>query len=265
MAKKDKQTITLLNNAVQSGIELIIKEHPRFANFRDYLIKHIDQKKIQEKFFNLYKRASESGMNEKEASIYVHNNLSNYVASGSVLDEKGKEIILKSGLEEKTGFFHKLFYRPKFNRGKYLDNTMEAFNDMYTLFKSGNYSERMSELVESVGTLKDLNFLDPAVDILKSYGLIDNKKHRFLKENIYRRAKEESQKTVKGIENYFVPQKVAALIIGGIGVILIAFNLSITGAVVGNNFTITKEIIGVFMIIFASLLFLMFLKKSFKK
>jgi hypothetical protein len=262
--KKEEKKGNPINYAVQQGIESIIGEHPKFANFQEYLLKHIDQKKIQEKFYNLYKEASNKGMNEKDAKKHIYKELTNYVASGDVIDDKGKEVILKEGLEEKTGFFHKIFHRTKFDGEKYLNNTMEAFHDLYALFKSGDYAKRMPELTQSVATLHDLNFLDPAVDVLKSYGLIDSKKHKFLKENIYKRVGEESEKVIGGIEKYIVPEKIAASIIGFIGVMLIVFNLNITGAAIGNSSNITIGITGVFFIFFALLLFFRPLKRSFK-
>jgi hypothetical protein len=260
--KKSGQKESIFNNAVQQGIEAIIEEHPKFANFQDYLLKHIDQKKIKEKFYELYEEASKKNMNEKDAKNHIYKELTNYVASGSVLDEKGKEVILKSGLEEKTEFFHKLFHPLRRDGEKYLNNTMEAFNDLYALFKSGDYAQRMPELTESVTALHDLNFLDPAVDVLKSYGLIDSKKHKFLKENIYNRVGEESKKVVGGIESYIVPQKIAASIIGLFGLILIISSLTITGAVTGTNSQTTIKAVGAFMIFLALLFFFKPLKKK---
>jgi len=253
-----------VNSAVQQGIESIIEEHPRFANFQDYLLKHLDKKKIEEKAYELYEKVSEKGMNKKDAERYIYQEITNYITSGSALDEKGKEIILKNSLEEKTGFLHKLFHRPESNGEKYLDNTMEAFHDLYALFKSGDYAQRMPELTESVSVLHDLNFLDPAVDVLKSYGLIDSRKHKFLKENIYKRVGEESKKVTEGIERYIVPQKIAASIMGFVGIILIALNSKITGAVIGNPEARLSGFVGI-LILFISLgLFLKSGKRNFK-
>jgi hypothetical protein len=268
MPKKEKKKVQIgdsINSAVKQGIEAIVEEHPKFANFQEYLLKHLDKKKIQEKVYELYEEASKNQMNEENAKRYIYNEIADYVASGEVLDERGKKMVLKSGLEEKTGFLHKFFHKQKFDGEKYLNNTMEAFNDLYALFKSGDYAQRMPELTQSVATLHDLNFLDPAVDVLESYGLIDSKKHKFLKENIYKKVGEESKKVVGGIEKYIVPQKVAASIIGFAGIMLLVFNLTITGAVIGSNSQITVGTFGMFMIFFALLLFFRPLKRSFKK
>ncbi|MFH1503143.1 MAG: hypothetical protein ABIE36_00605 [Candidatus Diapherotrites archaeon] len=273
MPKKKRQETNQLNGAVQSGIETIIENHPRFANFQEFLVKHIDQRKIQEKYFELYEEALKKGLDKEKGEDYIYNGITNYVASGDVIDEKGKEIILKNSLEEKSkNIFQRIFQRRKINGEKYLDNAMEAFHDLYTLFKSGEYAQRMPELTESVTTLYDLNFLDPAVDVLKAYGWIDNKKHKFLKENIYNRAGEESQKVVGGIEKYIVPkktiereiipQKRVASIIGLFGIILIAANLKITGAVIGDTSKITIGIAGGLLLLLSLLIFL---KKPKKK
>ncbi len=44
-----KKKVLNLNDAVSEGIDSIIKEHPRFADFGEYFLKHIDKKKIREK------------------------------------------------------------------------------------------------------------------------------------------------------------------------------------------------------------------------
>lgn len=267
MPKKENiigQAGNSINHAVKQGIEAIVEEHPKFANFQEYLLKHLDKKKIQDKVYELYEEASKNKMNEKTATNYIHKELANYIASGAVLDEKGKEIILKNGLEEKTGFFHKLLHKSRFDGEKYLNNTMEAFNDLYALFKSGDYSQRMPELTQSVTTLHDLNFLDPAVDVLKEYGLIDSKKHKFLKENIYKRVGEESEKVVGGIEKYIIPQKIAAAIFGFIGIMLIVFNSNITGAVIGNPKASLSGFVGILVLFISLGLFLRAGKRNFK-
>jgi hypothetical protein len=259
-----KQSGDSINSAIEQGIEAIVEEHPKFANFQDYLLKHLDKKKIQEKVYELYEEASAKKMDDKDAKRYIHNEIVDYISSGAVIDEKGKEIILKNSLEERTGFLHKLFHKPKFDGEKYLNNTMEAFNDLYELFKSGDYSQRMPELTKSVVTLHDLNFLDPAVDVLKSYGLIDSKKHQFLKENIYKRVEEESTKVVGGIEKYIIPKKIAASIMGLVGIMLMFSRLNMTGAVIGIDSTNTTiGIIGIFFVLFALLLFVKPSKKKF--
>ncbi len=60
-------------------------------------------------------------------------------------------------------------------------------------------------------------------------------------------------------------QKIAAPIVGFLGLMLMIFNLKITGAVIGEDSTVTIGAFGVFMIFFALLLFVRPLKRNFKK
>ncbi len=267
MAKKmgKKQTGKILNNSLKTGIENFVKKNPQFANSQEYLLKHIDKNKLQDKYNELYQEALQEKMNKKELKNHIYSNLPEYVISKESLDDKGKEIILKSGLEEKTGFFNRLFPGPKIRGEKELNNAVEAFRDLYSLLKSGDYSKRMPELTESISSLRNLEVLNPALDIVRAYGLMDDKRYRFLKKEIYKTVREEPKKVIRSIERYIVPEKAAALIIGGIGLVLIFLNLNITGSVIGGNSAITWGIGGIFMVILALLLFFRPLKKSFKK
>jgi hypothetical protein len=256
--KKQQDKKDPINSAVQKGIDSIIEAHPGFANFQPYLMRHIDKNKIEEKIYELYGKAEEKELNKKEAEYFVSKNLTDYISSGKILDEKGKEVILKNGLEEKTGFLHKLFHKSN-NGEKYLDNTMEAFQDLHALFQSGEYAKKMPELTESVSILHDMQFLDPALDVLKSHGLIDDKKYRFLKENIYKKVEKEYSKVVSGIEKRIVPeayQKVAASILLTFGAILLISNMKITGAVIGSIQHSIKGILGLTSMIISAGLFL---------
>lgn len=252
---------SILENAVQGGIKMIIKNHPRFENFQNYLIKHIDEEKIEEKFKELYEEAKEKKIKGEQIPQFLYEELRDYIASGSMLDERGKEVILKnteekpkSILENIASFFG---YRSSKDEGeRYLHNTMGAFQDLYALFESGDYSKRMPELTKSVSTLYDLKFLDPALDVLKSYGLIDERKYEFLKENIYQRVGKESENVVKGIEKYIVPQKIAASIFGLFGLGMIIFNLSLTGAVIETSTKLTNNIVGAILILVSMILLL---------
>ena len=116
MSKKKIEKTNSLNKAIHSGIESIIDEHPRFANFQEYLLKHIDQEKVQEKVNELYEEAYNKKMTEEKAYKHIYTGLADYVASGSVLDDKGKEVVLKNSLEEKSkNICQKIFHKRKFD------------------------------------------------------------------------------------------------------------------------------------------------------
>jgi len=59
-------------------------------------------------------------------------------------------------------------------------------------------------------------------------------------------------------------RKTFASIMGFIGIMLMTFNLTLTGAVIGTETKITMGTIGMFIIFFALLLFFSPLKRSFK-
>jgi hydrogenase-4 membrane subunit HyfE len=60
-------------------------------------------------------------------------------------------------------------------------------------------------------------------------------------------------------------QRIAASVIAFIGIMFMAFNLTITGAVIGSETKITIGTAGMFMVFFALLLFFRPLKRTFKK
>ena len=254
-----------LEQAILEGVNSILKEHPRFAGFEEYFLKHIDRKKIRDNINDLKEKTK--GMRGNEMQSFIYQEIADYVSSGEAFDEKGKNVILKNSLEGKAGgrtLLQKLFRKPKFDGEKYLDETMEAFGDLYSLFKTGNYAQRMPALTKSIETLYDLRFLNPAIDILKQNGMIDDKKYNFLKKEVYAKAKESSENVVGGIEKYFTPQKVAASIFAGVGLGILFFSSKVTGAVIGTNERNYYELFGVLLMIIASTIFVLSLKRNSK-
>jgi len=254
-----------LEEAIREGISSILKEHPRFAGFEEYFLKHIDKKKIRENISALKNKTT--GMSGYKLYSFIYQEIADYVSSGEAFDERGKNVILKNSLEGKTEgrtLLQKLFRKPKFDGEKYLDETMEAFGDLYSLFKTGDYSTRMPELTKSVETLYDLKFLNPAIDILKENGMIDSKKYSFLKKEVYSRAQEASKNVVGGIEKYFSPQKIAASILGFLGISLFAMSSKITGAVIGARESDYYWIFGILMMIISVFILLSSKNKKHK-
>jgi hypothetical protein len=249
-----------LEEAINEGIGSIISEHPRFSGMEAYLLKHIDKKKLRESLSSL--------KGEKLDEYQVYQEIADYVSSGEAFDDKGKKIILKSSLEGKAegkGLLRKLFRKPKFDGEKYLDETMEAFGDLYALFQSGEYAQRMPELTESVGTLYDLRFLNPAIDVLRQNGMIDDKKYGFLKKEVYAKAKDAQKRVVGGVENYLTPEKVAASIFAGIGIFMALASTRVTGAVVGvENSNPAFGLLGLGLIAVSAVIFVFSSRKRVK-
>ncbi|MDP7521185.1 MAG: hypothetical protein QF567_03040 [Candidatus Pacearchaeota archaeon] len=258
--KKGVNESDIINSAIQEGISEIIEHHPKFKENQEYIARHIDNKRLNKKVGEIYKNIekNQEQLSHEERITYLYKELTNYVASGSAFDDLGKEVILKKGLEEKakSGFFRGFGARRELKGEKYLDNVVESFQDLYALFKKGDYAQRMPELAKAVTTVYDMNFLDPAVDILKHYGLIDKQKYNLMKKSIRQKTTKEAGNIVGGIEKYLTPQKVAVSILGIFGVgLLISSGMNITGGVIGNLSSGTTGLIGGFLFLISLALF----------
>ena len=120
----------------------------------------------------------------------------------------------------------------------------------------------MPELAEAVTTVYRMGFLDPAVDLLRHYGIIDREKYSIIKDNIKEKTEENVRKTISGIEKYTEYKKAAGIVSGISGILLlIASSTKITGGIIGSPSNTITGIIGTGLI----LLSLILLIKSFKK
>ena len=260
---KKQSTNSIINNAIEQGIDVILELHPRFKENQNYILRHIDKKKLNEKIEKIYENTRERGWSNEKKLEYIRKELTDYVATGAAFDEAGKEVILKSGLEEKarSGLFRGWSARRRLEGEKYLDNVIVAFQDLYSLFKTGEYAENMPEVADAVTTVYEMGFLDPAVDVLKHYNLISPKKYKVLKGSIREKTEEGIGRAMSGIEKYATHKKVAAFILGILGIlVLISSGIRITGNVVGNLSNTTTGIIGFFLILI-SLVFFIWKKK----
>ncbi|PIO07700.1 hypothetical protein COU59_02905 [Candidatus Pacearchaeota archaeon CG10_big_fil_rev_8_21_14_0_10_34_12] len=264
MAKKSGDENELLNSAIQEGVASIVENHPRFRENEEYILRYINSKKLNARLREISEEITDRNLSEEEQRDYIKKEIADYVSTGAALDDRGKEIILKSGLEEKaqSGFFRGFFARRGLEGEKYLDNVVGAFQDLYSLFKQGDYAQRMPEVAKAVGTVYDMGFLDPAVEVLRHYGLIDKGKYKALKQGLRKRAKESAEAAVSGIGRYAGLQKATASVFGIVGIsVLIASGLKITGNIIGNSAANTfGAIAGIVLIVLSFLLF----SRSFK-
>lgn len=266
----NEENLKFINYAIKKGIGNLIKDNPEIEGAQDYLLKHIKGKEIFDRFNAVYSGALDEGIKPSEARQLAYEVIEDYISGGHLMDERAKKTLLKSGLEEtlkkedtkrkQKGAVYNILHHRQFKRNEYVNKARNAFEDLNALLQTGDYEERMPEISKSVKTLYDLNFLEPATEILKDYKLITGMKYNSLKNQMYKMAKEEKENLVGGIE-----QRVAAGIIGFIGVLLMLTNINITGAVIGTTSKITIGIVGMFMIFFALLWYLRPFKKVFKK
>lgn len=255
-----------VNHAVNDGIDEILKHHPAFSENRDYITRHIDKKKLSSRISKIYFAVKNKNWSQGKKTEYLHKGIANSVATGQLFDEEGQEIILKKSLEEKAlgGFFRGLFARRTLEGEKYLDKTVGAFKNLYHLFKQGDYKERMPELSGAVERVYDLGILNPALDILKYYNLIDEKKYRQLKQNVKEETKKSAEKVVGGLEAYITPQKEAAAVFFVLGIMLVIFSgLRFTGAVIFESVSRINSLAGlIFLFISLMLSFRLYKNKQ---
>lgn len=267
MPKKTKTIdMQMINAAVEEGINQIMEQHPVFKNKAEYISTHLDKKKLNKKISEIYHLIEQQrNLSEETKAQYLQQGIANYVASGELFDDAGKQIILKNGLEGRVsgGFFRTLFGRQKLDGDKYLNETLGAFQNLYELFKTGDYAQRMPELAQAVTTVNDMGFLDPAVEVLKHYGLIDDRKYDLLKQNIRKKTEQAVTTAVTGIEKYSMYEKAAAIIFGILGLIVIfSSQISLIGGVIGISNNLTTGIVGGLLIFLSLILFLKIFKKK---
>ncbi len=240
MAKKTKKHSDpkqeIITSAINLGVGEVIRLHPRFVNSGYYILSHINSDNLSKMFDELYTFAQKNEVPKERIGEYITKGLANYIASGKALDDSGKERILRNGLEEKAtrGLFGRGSARRELEGDRYLDQVIGAWNKINELAKEGG-SELPEEMTRPMQYLSRLGFAIPATEILEENGLIDKSQYSQIKENIRKGAYESHNEGLKRLEEYSKYQKVAALILGVIGVsLLLASGLNLTGGVIGT-------------------------------
>lgn len=241
----------VLNNAINEGLQMLLKMHPRLKGQESYLMQHFDQRKIQESVLRANEAIRKQEINGKELSDerkkeLVYGSIINDVSSGRLFDDSGKEVILRKGLEERVGQGFRRKDAREISRGEnYLDKALVAFRDIYAMMKTGDYAQHMPEFAESVSTIYNMGFLDSAVDLLKYHGLVDNNKYKMLKRNVRRKAEEGVTGAEQAINKYSSLKKTTAVLLVISGASFFVSSLKITGNVIGESVNSAFPIIGI--------------------
>jgi len=274
--KQTKQTKQeqLVSSAIQYGVQELLNNNPIFKGYETVLTNYVDNQKLQHKLKEIYDSPDLKGKKEfsKEDEKYIATEIADYFVTGAALSEKGQEVILGRGLEGKVS---KSIWESWFGISKkkhslpgieYLNDAIRATEDLSALLKDKGGIKALPNLAKPLAKLEEIKLLYPALRVLRANKLIDQSKYQELANKAYEIAKDIPKQIAQGVEeginrNY---QKIAAAILGVLGVLVIASNLSITGNIIANVSKTAPNFMGVLLIIIALGLFLFKIKKTGK-
>jgi len=245
----------IIGSAVNIGVGEIIKLHPRFINSGHYIANHLNSQSLNEMFDKLYTTAQKNKVSKDKIGEYITIGLANYISSGGAFDHTGKETILKTSLEAKAGkgFIRGMSARRELAGDKYLDQIISAWSEVNEIAKAGG-QELPEEIARPMQYLSRLGFAIPAAEILEENGLISRHQYSQIKDNIKKGAYESHREATQRLEGYSRYQKAAALIIGFLGLGIIAFSSGITGAVIGAPVKFAGGFSGIVLVIISCIL-----------
>jgi len=270
MARKKEDGINMqeaINSAtqqgVQNGITDIIESRPRFRN-TDFS-KYIDSKKLNEAVKRTYNALSKEKLSEEKTVEYLREVITAYVAQGSIFNEIGQKLVLEGGLGkrdrmnplEKALNVVTLGILPR-KKPDNLENIFGAHQNIYNLFKSGDYAQRMPELAIAAETIDKMGFLDTSLDTLYAHGQMDQRKYKFLKKALSEKTEEANRDYLTNQEKYIMQpyQKAAAFILGIVGIVaILGSGKIITGGIIGTLNATGLGIAGIVLLFFSIILF----------
>ena len=287
MSKKQKQSSgeDLSHQAIKYGLNKLLSSNRSLReNYSVFVMNSVDYNKIDNFLEEARTRYEKQDISPEEKTKLIYQGLADYVASAKALKDETIQTLFDKGKEGKLdrSFLEKIvnYFNPGKSKGiEYFEKARNAYADMYDILAQNEIAqEKIPELTKATESMKMYGFLDVALKNFKAHGVIDDKRYKELSKSVYETAVTRTKKGIKGLEDHILKEKqeleieeketgkkVAAAILGFIGTFLILSNLSMTGAVIGGDSTITTGIIGIFMIFFALLIYLRPLKKSFKK
>ncbi|MFA7707558.1 MAG: hypothetical protein WCX73_01285 [Candidatus Pacearchaeota archaeon] len=247
-AEKNQGNIDLgaiVNSAVEEGIAGIIQKHPRFAEQEKFLFDYLDKKKINQEL-NKYLEKSDGTIDLKDLT----EKFGGYVAAGEFFNEKGKRLILRTGLQkESKNWFSGRLPKEILKGEEYLDETMGAFRDLYKLLQSGDYAKRMPEIAKAVEEVNDMGFVDAAINVLYENNMMNKGKYSVIKRAINEKVKYNAEYVPRALESVALSRRIAASILGITGLSFISANATITGNVIGTGVASLPRLTGAIVLL----------------
>jgi hypothetical protein len=283
MPKRTNKPISeeeLAHKAIQVGLNALISSEPELKNYAVLINNNIDAKKIYSFINGVKEELKKEDISYEEKKKTIYESLANYVASGNALKETARQTILERSHEGKfdRSFLEKIveIFKPhKFEGEKYFEKSRNLYSDMYDILSQDKAAqEEIPELTKAAKAMKMYGYLDVALKSFKAHGMMDDKTYKKLSQTLYKNTMTKSEEGKKGLENYIlsreheekqneVKQKIAASVLGFAGIMIMLFNLTITGAVIGENSQVKLGgIIGMILLFIGGFLFVKPLKKK---
>jgi hypothetical protein len=271
--------------AIKAGMQNLIRSNPGLRDYAVLMMNNIDYNKIDNFVKESEEKYKTDNLSYEEKNNSIYNGIANYVASGGALKNKAIQTLFDKSKEGKLdrSILEKIvnFFKPnKFEGTEYFEKATNAYSDMYDILSQNELAQKkLPKLAKAAEAMKMYGFLDVALKNFKAHGMMNDKEYKMLSQIHYQNTAIRAEKGKKSLESYIIKEKedlekeekektaqtVAASIIGFIGVLLVLFNLRITGAVIGGDNPVTIGIVGVFMLLFSLLLYFRPLKRTFKK
>lgn len=244
--------------AVNKGIGNLVSNRPALESFRNYLTGKLDFPKLTEMTRGLIENANKNDKLKLPQKIeYIGDKLANYISKGI----PGQAFKKESGaiLGAKRSFFDFGYKR----RQAYLENTVQAFDDLGLLLKDKE-DQILPELRNQIKKHQGTRLIEPSLNVLRSYNLVKGKYNKELKE-INKYQQNSPKQALESILGEY-REKMAASFLGLIGLGLVVLsNLNITGAVIGSkDYNSMASLIGAGLILVALCLFLKIRAKAKK-
>lgn len=186
---------------------------------------------------------------------------------GNYITERGKEMLLDRRVEYRgygkwASVRHPIATIKHKVNPTYMDKAFKAASEIYDFMAAGGYEGTLPEQVKrDITELKNLDFYDAMVHILKDKGIIWGSVARATRHNIRKKAKKEMIGLVEKVK-----QRTATAILLVAGTFLLALSsANITGFVVAGNSIPAGYPAAAGFIILAVALFLSFLRRKPKK
>ena len=237
-----------VDQAIHVGIANFVRTHPRFGESPQYVARHVDKEKVMQEYTTIVAdiRAQMPNIDRDTLHRMVYHQLANQVAQGQEFDAVGQRVVMKAGLAGRldepgiVGGIKRLFGRMSgrdWGRDQVsLDRTVAAAIELKDLMASGDYAQHMPELNEAITEVYRAGFLQPALDTLREYDLLNDRSYNFIKTNILKKIKSGKDEMVSAVAKYSAPRNpYAASILGIAGLaVLILTATGITGNVIGS-------------------------------